>query len=369
MNKKNFGLILAGGQGTRFWPWSTENFPKQFLNIVGKEPLITQTYNRLKTFIPEENIYIVAEIRYLGLIMDAIPGFRQLNFITEPTPRNTAPSLILSNIYLSRINPEGNVLVVPSDHYIPDTEIYASQMKDALEYADNKCVITCGIKPYIPHTGFGYIKFNKEKTDKLNNTKFYDLMEFKEKPEKAVAEKYLNEGNYYWNSGMFVYKLSHFKEFLGEYSPYYFIQYNELEKVFHYKLAFYELFSNIKPDSIDYALMEKLPEVKMFHAEFKWNDLGSWSTVYDLNSKDESKNVSCGKDNIFIDTKNSMIFSTLDKPIAALGVSNLAIIDTPNGTLVADMSQLERVKEVIQTMNKRASQQDDEEYSGFPESD
>jgi mannose-1-phosphate guanylyltransferase len=353
MSKKHFGLILAGGQGTRFWPWSTEDFPKQFLNITGEEPLITQTYNRLKTFIPADDIYVVADIKYLGLIMDAIPGFKQVNFITEPTPRNTAPSLILSNICLSRFEPEANVVVVPSDHYIPDTDVFAAQIQDALKYADNKCVVTCGIKPDIPHTGYGYIKFNREQYDICGKTNFHDLMEFKEKPELELAKQYLEEGNYFWNAGMFIYKLSHFKEFLGEHAPYYFIQYNELEKVYHHKLSLYELFTNIKPQSIDYALMEKLPDVKMFQAEFEWNDLGAWSTVYQLSRKDESNNVLRGNSTALIDSDNSMIFSTTDKPVAAIGLKNIAVINTKNGVLVANMDELQRVKEVIGKFEKK----------------
>ncbi len=352
MSKKYFGLILAGGQGTRFWPWSTEEYPKQFLNIVGREPLITQTYDRLNMFIPEENIYIVADIRYLGLVMDAIPGFRQANFITEPSPRNTAPSLILSNIYLSRIDPDANVVVVPSDHYIPETNIFAAQMQDALNFADNRCIITCGIKPNAPHTGYGYVKFNREISSETGVTEFFDVIEFKEKPEMGVAKQYLAEGNYYWNSGMFIYKLKYFKEFLGEYAPYYFIQYTELLKVFHHKLSFYEIFCDIKPESIDYALMEKLPEVKMFKAEFGWNDLGSWSTVYQLKTKDDHNNVVERNNNILIDSENTMLFSTTDKPVAAIGLKNVVVINTQNGVLVADMKQLQRVKEVIRKLDE-----------------
>ncbi|MCP5048009.1 MAG: mannose-1-phosphate guanylyltransferase [bacterium] len=353
MKNKHFGLIMAGGQGTRFWPWSTEHMPKQFLNIVGKEPLITQTYNRLKHFIPTENIFIVADIKYLGLIMDAIPGFKQSNFVTEPMSRNTAPCLILANIRLSRIDEEANVLVVPADHYIPDTSIFAQQMQDALDYADNRCIITSGIKPTEPHTGYGYLHFEQGTSGQSGNTSFYKLMEFKEKPEQEVARQYLADGNYYWNSGIFIYKVRHFKEFLGEYSPYYFIQYNELAKVYHHKLSLYEMFSEIKPDSIDYALMEKVQEIEMFKASFEWNDVGAWSSVYELKRKDSFGNATDRKKNIFIDSENSMIFSTEDKPVAAIGLDNIAVINTANGVLVADMNKLQQVKEAIQRLNKQ----------------
>jgi mannose-1-phosphate guanylyltransferase len=352
MNKKHFGLIMAGGQGTRFWPWSTEEIPKQFLSIVGNEPLITQTYNRLKTFIPVENIFVVADIKYLGLIMDAIPGFKQTNFITEPMPRNTAPCLILANIRFSQIDPDANVLVVPADHYIPDTETYAAQMVDALQYADNRCIVTSGIKPNMPHTGYGYLKFNAGNAEVSGKTEFFNLEEFKEKPPLEVAKEYVEAGNYYWNAGMFIYKVKHFKEFLGEYAPYYFIQYNELEKIYYHKLSFYELFSDIKPESIDYALMEKVQEIKMFKAEFEWNDVGAWTSVYELKEKDKLNNVVERPNNILIDSKDTMIFSTTGKPVAGIGLNNIAVINTENGVLVSDMDKLQQVKEVINKLKE-----------------
>lgn len=350
MNKKHFGLILAGGQGTRFWPWSTEKVPKQFLDIIGEDSLITQTYNRLKQCILEKNIFVVADKKYLDLVREAIPGFEESNFIDEPSPKNTAPCLILSNIALSRIDEDAHVAVVPADHYIPDIDIFAAQINDALNFADSKFIITSGIKPNMPHTGYGYIKFNENVSSTPENTEFFDLIEFKEKPELKVAEEYLVEGNYYWNSGMFFYNLKHFKTFLKEYSPYYYDCCIELEKSFHSKIAFNNIYNAIKPESIDYALMEKVKEVKMFKARFRWNDVGAWSSVYELNPKDEQGNVADKKNNIFIDSENSMIFSTNEKPVAVIGLKNIAVINTENGILVANMDELQKVKTVIQEL-------------------
>lgn len=338
---------MAGGQGTRFWPWSTDELPKQFLNIIGTEPLITQTFNRLKHFLPVENIFVVADRKYQELVIDFLPGFKHKNYIYEPLPRNTAPCLILANIVLSRLDPDANLLVVPADHYIPDINLFGYQMQTALDYADNNCIITCGIKPSSPHTGYGYIRFDAETNERKGNTEFFTVQEFKEKPDIEHAREYINQGNYYWNSGMFIYKLSHFKEFLGEYSPYYFIQYNELEKVIHHRLAFEEMFSSIKPESIDYALMENLKEVTMFKAGFLWSDVGAWSSVYELNEKDKQQNVSLKPNNIFIDAERSLIFSTEKKPVAVIGLENVTVINTENGILVADIHELQKVKQVI----------------------
>ena len=338
---------MAGGQGTRFWPWSTEKKPKQFLNIIGKDPLITQTFNRLKKFIKPENIYIVADRMYLGLITESIPGFDESNFLEEPCPRNTAPCLILSNIVLCRKDDNANVLVVPADHYIPDADVFAGQMSDALEFADNRYIITSGIEPDSPHTGYGYIKFMEKGSSISGSTEFFEVEGFKEKPEFKVAKNYLEEGNYCWNSGMFVYKLKHFKDFLEKYADYYFRKYVELEQQFDNKAEFEKVFSNIKPDSIDYALMEKAEEVLMFKAKFKWSDVGAWSSVYELNEKDKKNNVSSSESNILIDTENSLVFTTGGKPVAVVGLKDVAIISTENGVLVSALDELQKVKDVL----------------------
>jgi len=343
--KNNFALIMAGGQGTRFWPYSTLEEPKQFLNIVDNESLILQTFKRLEKIVPKNNIFIVAHNRYLDATLKALPNFKKSNFIDEPIARNTAPCLILSNIFLTNINKDAKVLVVPADHYIPDSKVFAAQMKDAYELADNKNIITFGIKPDSPHTGYGYIKFDSTNKESINKSDFFNAQEFKEKPDKETAQKYLDEKNYLWNSGMFVYRLDNFKSFLKEYSNYYFEQYVKLEESFDNKETFYKLFGKIKPDSIDYALMERVKEVKISPVQFVWNDVGSWSSVYDLKNKDENGNAKKGK-NALIETSNSMAFSTEDKPIAIIGLDNVVVINTKNGILVSHFDKLQEVKQV-----------------------
>ena len=342
---------MAGGQGTRFWPWSTAEKPKQFLSVVGKEPLLTQTYKRLKKFINKKNIFIIADGKYLKNVQECLPGFSAANFIAEPAPRNTAPALIQANIYLSQINPQANLLVVPADHFIADENIFAAQLTAALEYAQNRCIITAGIKPSEPHSGYGYIRFSKINPQKKVSADFYKIMQFKEKPDKKTALNYLKKGNYYWNSGMFVYKLAYFKEFFKQYAPYYHRQYELLEHAAGNSKRFAELYKAIKPESIDYALMEKLKETVMFKAEFSWNDVGSWSSVYEMNKKNKQRNV-CRGLIIAIDTRNSLLFSDQSKPLAVIGLDQVAVINTENGILVASLSQLQQVKRIIEILKK-----------------
>ena len=351
MKNNHYALIMAGGQGTRFWPWSTSEKPKQFLSIVGAEPLLTQTYKRLKKFINKKNIFIIADAKYLKNVQECLPGFPAANYISEPAPRNTAPALIQANIVLSLIDPQANLLVVPADHFIPDETVFSGQMTAALDYARNRCIITAGIKPSEPHTGYGYIQFAENKSAGRDGGAFHDIIEFKEKPDRKTAIKYIKSGNYYWNSGMFVYKLDYFKEFFKQYSSYYYKQYIALERAGKNNASFARVYKAIKPESIDYALMEKLKETVMFKAEFSWNDVGSWSSVYDMNKKDRQKNV-CRGQIIAIDSNDSLIFSDQCKPLAVIGLDRVAVISTENGILVAPISQLQQVKQVLEILKK-----------------
>ncbi len=351
MKSNHFALIMAGGQGTRFWPWSTAGKPKQFLPVIGRQPLVTQTYGRLRKFIPAENIFVIADKKYLPAVRECLPGFARRNFIAEPAPRNTAPALIQANIFLSRIDPDANLLVVPADHYIADEKTFARQLKSALHHADNRCVITAGIKPGEPHTGYGYIHFAETKNKMSPAPDFFQIKQFREKPDRETAIKYLKSGYFYWNSGMFIYKLSFFREFIKKYAPYYGIQYKKLENSFNKPQLFAAIYKAIKPESIDYALMEKLQEAVMFKAEFSWNDVGSWSSVYEMNEKDPQNNVGRGR-TIAIDTRDSLLFSGKKKPLAVIGLERIAVIDTENGILVAPIDKLQQVKRVIDILKK-----------------
>jgi mannose-1-phosphate guanylyltransferase len=352
MKSNHFALIMAGGQGTRFWPWSTAEKPKQFLSVVGTQPLITQTYRRLRKFIPAGNIFVSADKKYLPAVRECLPGLSRRNFIAEPAPRNTAPALIQANIFLSRIDANASLLVVPADHFIAEEKIFARQLTDALNYAQNRCVITAGIKPTEPHTGYGYIQFSQDKTQQKSHSGFFPIRQFKEKPDHKTALKYLKKGNFYWNSGMFIYKLAFFKEFLKNYAAYYSAQYEKLEKSYGNAKLFEKTYKAVKPESIDYALMEKLKEAVMFKAAFSWNDVGSWSSVYEMNPKDLQKNV-CRGQAIAIDTRNSLLFSNEKKPVAVIGLDGIAVIDTENGILIAPMGKLQQVKQVIQILKKK----------------
>jgi len=352
MNPNHFALIMAGGQGTRFWPWSIPAKPKQFLAVIGDQPLLTQTYQRLQRFIPRSNIFVIADRCYLPAVRECLNGFAEENFIAEPAPRNTAPALILANIVLSRRNPDASLLVAPSDHFISKEEVFAAQLGAALEYASSGRLVTAGIMPDSPHTGYGYIHFSARNADALGGTRFYPVLAFKEKPDRATARRYLKQKTYCWNSGMFVYTLRRFRELLSAYNPYYAEQYEALERCRNDTARFSETFCAIKPDSIDYALLEKAKEVSMFKAAFAWNDVGSWSSVYDMSVKDTAGNVAKGEP-ILIDAKDSLVVDAGDRPLALIGLRDIAVISTANGVLVAGREHLQRVKEALEKLKQK----------------
>ena len=343
---------MAGGQGTRFWPWSTEEKPKQFLEVIGGQSLLTQTYHRLTKLILPENIYVVAASRYRNAVRKCLPDFSGKNFIAEPVPRNTAPALILANIRLSQISEDINLLVTPADHYIQDERIFSRQAKDALACADTRCIITAGVKPTSPHTGYGYIQFNRRKYRVLQNEKFFRVEGFKEKPDEKTARTYIEKGNCFWNSGLFVYKLRFFKEFILAHSPYFGGCYQRLESFRKNEKRFTSIFASIRPESIDYALMEKMDEARMFEARFGWNDVGSWSSVYEINKKNREGNVIKGN-TVVVNTSGSLVFSITDKPMAVVGLRDMAIIQTDSGLLVSQMRETQKVKQVSILLKKR----------------
>ena len=314
--------------------------------------MLAQTYHRLTKLILPRNIYVVAAPRYRNAVRKCLPDFSGENFIAEPVPRNTAPALILANIRLSQISEDINLLVTPADHYIRDERKFSRQLRDALACADTRCIITAGVKPTSPHTGYGYIQFNRQKYSAVRDEKFFRVVEFKEKPDEKTAQTYIEKGNCFWNSGLFVYKLRFFKEFILAHSPYYGGAYQRLESFRKNEKRFTAVFASVQPESIDYALMEKMDEVRMFEARFGWNDVGSWSSVYEINKKNREGNVIKGN-TVVINTRGSLVFSVTDKPLAAVGLREMAIIQTNTGLLVSQMRETQKVKQVSTLLKKR----------------
>lgn len=347
-------VILAGGSGSRLWPLSRQHYPKQLLKLFGDKTMLQQTILRLDG-LPElaspivvcnvEHRFMVAEqLHEIGLVDPAI--------ILEPIARNTAPALALAALHAREIDPQATLLVLSADHMIRDVEEFQRVVTIAVAAARQNHLVTFGVHPTHPETGYGYIKTQTAAGDIAET---YAVEQFVEKPNLATAEAYLAAGCYYWNSGMFVFKADVFLAELQTYSPEVVSSSDQARTWAVRDLDFIrvdkEAFSAAPNISIDYALMEKSPNVVCVPLNAGWSDVGDWKSFWDVSQKDAAGNSFIG-DSIDVGSTNTLVFSQ-DKLVATLGVDNLMIINTPDAVLVADKSQAQQVKAIISHIEKQ----------------
>jgi hypothetical protein len=345
-------VIMAGGKGERFWPRSRVNMPKQFLSLTSDgKSMIQHTVERLKELVKIENVYIVTNELYVNLVKEHIPSIPNKNIIVEPVAKNTAPCIGLAAEHIAKKNPDSKMIVLPSDHLIRFNEIFIDTLKIALEVVEEgDNLATIGITPNYPETGYGYINFKK--SDTLKDIKnVYEVLKFVEKPNLEVAKEYLNSGQYLWNSGMFVWKVSTilkcFKEFLPEI-------YNGLETIASsidtndYGKVLEKEFIKLSSESIDYGIMEKAKNIYVIPGNFGWDDVGSWLSLERINKTNQDGNVIDGNV-ISIKTKNSIIQGN-GKLIATIGLENIIVVDTEDAILICNKENTQEVKEVINNL-------------------
>lgn len=337
MNK--YIVIMAGGSGKRFWPHSTKEKPKQFLKIVGKKTMLQQTISRILKIVPRKNIIIVTNKFQAPLVKEQLPWLSPGNIIAEPKSRNTAPCIGVAAKKIYQADPKGVMIVLPADHVIQDNKKFCDVMiASAVHAAKNKVLVTIGIKPDKPHTGYGYIKLGS----KLKQ-KFYEVDKFAEKPKLPQAKKYYASGKYLWNSGMFVWRADTILNEIKSHMP----QLSELLK----KRGLNEIYRKAKNISIDYGIMEKTDKAVVREADFNWDDVGNWNAVCAYYPKDSSGNVLRGNC-ISIDTKESLVVS--DKKITAvLGLNNVVVVTTKDAVLVCSKDKVQKVKEIVELLNKK----------------
>ena len=362
-----FAIILAGGSGTRFWPLSRETTPKQMLQIVGEDTLLRQTIKRINGFIPPENIWIVTtedkaqslrfHIEPLGTVAKGI------QFINEPVGRNTAPAIGLTAICLNHISPESLMIVLPSDHAISDTEKFLNDLKLSIQGAKEGYLITFGIQPTQPETGYGYIKVARSSKKKLKG--LLEVERFFEKPDLETARRYLSEGGYFWNSGIFVFKTSKILSEIQTHLPSLYQTLREIESLISDSVKsnntsipqsairnpqFLMLYAKLEPISIDYGIMERSHNILMVPATFKWSDLGSWAALDEIIEKDETGNIRKGN-TIDIGSQNSTIFAG-DRLIATIGLKDIVVVDTPDATLVTPKERVQEVRKIVEILRQ-----------------
>ncbi len=344
--------IMAGGVGQRFWPRSRESNPKQLINIVGDKPLITQTAERNFSCAPPEKLFVITTKGQAEDISGALETVPKQNILAEPYGRNTAPCIGLVCALLAAKDPGTVLAVVPADHWIPDVDIYSRVICEAAEIAvREKALVTLGIKPRSPETGYGYILAG-EKIDFSGKTTFSEVNKFIEKPEKEKAERLIASGNAFWNGGMFVFQVSEmlnaFQKFLPEF-------YEGLKKISeavdseNIDSVIENVYSNAPKISIDYAIMEKAENVIVAHCDFKWDDVGSWSSVADHWPTDEKNNAVRGNV-LTVDSSNCVIENTGKGVVGLVGIENLVVVQTDEALLICKKDKDQDVKKLVEKL-------------------
>ena len=351
MNKNNFCVIMAGGIGSRFWPMSRTSQPKQFIDILGSgETLIQQTFKRFERVCPSENIYIVTNEIYREQIKKQIPHINDEQIVCEPARRNTAPCIAYANYKIHKINPDANIIVAPSDHIILKEDEFVEVISKALEATrENDWLVTLGITPSRPDTGYGYIQFNEntgwEKDERLKKVKT-----FTEKPVLEMAKSFIESGDFLWNAGIFVWSLKSIMKAFEQHLP-------EVDSIFkegmpNYNTKNEEVFIKnaytvCKNISIDYGVMEKADNVYVLISDFGWSDLGTWGSLYETRNKDVNSNTIVGKNVMTYDTKNCIVNMPKDKLVVLQGLDDYIVVEDNNILLICKKGEEQQIRQFV----------------------
>lgn len=339
---------MAGGVGSRFWPVSTQSFPKQFHDMLGTgDTLIQKTFNRLANLIPKENIFILTNEMYNDLVFEQIPEVTKRQVVLEPSMRNTAPCILYAALKIQKENPDAVMIVAPSDHWIEDEKAFSHDVQNAFDFCQEKnALMTLGIQPTFPNTGYGYIEFNKDEQKAIKA-----VSTFKEKPDYKTAKKYIEEGNFLWNAGIFIWSVASVIKAFQNNQP-------DLFQLFKAGIHAYntdfeddfirENYGKAENISVDYALMEKSDNVFVLPATFDWNDLGTWGSLYDKLNKDSSNNAVVNARVLSEDASGNMIRTKGDKIVVIEGLNDFIIVDKDEVLLIFPKSKEQDIKRVLQ---------------------
>ncbi len=342
-------VIMAGGSGTRFWPLSRKALPKQFLTLSGDRSLIQQAFDRCQPWIPAERTWVVTGKSLATLTHEHLPEVPKEQILLEPAARNTAPCLGLAALCLQIQDPDAIMLVMPADHIIDDTDAFRQDVEQAVQLVNDAPdrLVLFGISPSYPATGFGYI----ERGDSIGNAG-YRVAAFREKPDRATAESYLRSGDFYWNSGIFVWRASRILEAIAAHEPELAYGLEQLRPHVgqpDWEQALNNLFPPLKSISIDYAVLEREQSIAVLGANFPWDDVGGWEAVSRLVPADEKGNFVIGNA-VTVNSSDCVIRSSENHVIAILGMENCVIVQTPDATLIARRGDDEAIRQIIQSL-------------------
>ena len=341
---------MAGGVGSRFWPMSKTQRPKQFLDILGMgKSLIQMTFDRLNKIAPKENIYIVTNEDYLDLVKEQITGIKDHQILSEPTRRNTAPCVAYAAYKIHQKNPKANMVVAPSDHLILNEQDFVSCINKALNITSQEhCLVTLGIQPSRPDTGYGYIQSSTVKNQ--IDSDFKKVKTFTEKPQLEMAEFFLKSGDFSWNSGIFVWSGETIIKSFEKHLPEIHELFNDGRPVYHtdkerdYINQIYQVCTNI---SIDYGIMEKSEEVYILPCDFGWSDLGTWGSLYTHLNHDQQGNGTIGKNIRLYDSSDCVVNVPNDKLVVIQGLSNYIVVESDNALLVCKKDEEQKIKQFV----------------------
>lgn len=347
MNKNYYGVIMAGGIGSRFWPLSTAQFPKQFHDILGTgRTFLQMTYDRLKKIIPAENIYIVTLEDYVELTKQQLPEISESQIISEPSGMNTAPSNLYATQLIYQLNSEANIVVAPSDHVIMDEKVFTDKLQLALKEAENaEILITLGIEPTRPDTGYGYIQFIENRKSEIKKVKT-----FTEKPGIELAEVLYKSGDFLWNAGIFIWKAKTILESFEKYLPDMYATFQKVKEPLSSTKGSKQIktiYSRVQMISIDNGILEKAGNVFVIPSSFGWSDMGTWKSLYENSEKNKHNNATTGKHILTYKTHNSLIYTTQNKAIIVDGLEEFIVVDTEKALLICPMDKDQSIKAFV----------------------
>ena len=348
MNKHNYVAIMAGGIGSRFWPMSRTDMPKQFLDILNMgRTLIQSTYDRFEQFIPANNIYVVTSVQYRDIVKKQLPQLPEENILCEPSRKNTAPCIAYISYKLQQLDANANLICAPADHLITETKAFIEICKSALHFTSHiKALITLGIKPSNPNTGYGYIQYESLAAGE----NIYKVKLFTEKPDKELAKTFVASGDFLWNAGIFVWQVKNIIKAFEQNVP-------EIHEVFDAEKEYFntdkeeEAIERIYPQctniSIDYAVMEKANNVYVIPASFGWSDLGTWTSAYETFEKDYLENAVGGKEVVVIDATRNMVQVPDHKLVVLQGLDDFIVVDTADVLLICKKDKEQEIKDYV----------------------
>lgn len=347
--KNNHLVIMAGGVGARFWPMSTTEKPKQFIDVLGTgKTLLQLTVERFGNLVAPENIWVVTNQKYLDIVHEQLPQIPVGNILCEPCRRNTAPCIAYVSWRIKAKDPKANIVVTPSDHIVMNVQEFQRVIEECMNFtADSDAIVTLGMKPTRPETGYGYIQADLS-VSSLRNKGIFRVESFREKPDLKTAEQYIKKNNYFWNAGIFIWNVSTIVNAFRIYQP-------KINKIFEQMLPVYgtseeqalinEKFPLCENISVDYAIMEKAEEIFVCPADFGWSDLGTWGSLQTQSKRDIYGNASIGENINLFDTHNCIIHTTQEKKVVVQGLDGYIVAENNDTLLICKLSEEQRIKQ------------------------